>query len=497
MKRKVDVIIVGCGMAGLGAAEVLAGSGLRVLMVDDNAHGGGQLLRTPHNAGLKSPSSRAPWFDPVKQMGFRGLDRIKGKPIERLQGLQVLGLFPGPSLVVEAGPGNVQEIQGTSVLLATGARERFLPFKGWTLPGVISTGGAQILMKSHGILPGPETLVGGTGPLQLALASEILRHHGRVAAVLDLQCWQSKLGIFPLVHHQLPRMVEGAMHLYRILAGRVPLKQGVAILEARGKQALESVVAARLDSRGTPVPRTRTVYKADTLAVGYGFVANLELAVQAGCRTVYDPDRGGWTVRVDSSLETSIPSVFAAGEITGIAGGRKSWVEGIMAARSILETLGQTGNAGPLGSSFGHKTPGCLERVRQREMAYGRFLNRLCHIPAAAFRAIDDDTIICRCEEITMKEIRRAMALGFLTPGSIKKETRCSMGRCQGRICGPVIGDILSAFSGQPPGSMGPVPARFPVKNVSLDALAALDIGPALPGPDSGQVQGPTGGSGR
>lgn len=472
MKRNYDVIIVGSGIAGLSAAEVLAGAGVDVLVIDDNAQGGGQLLRSPGRPDPGRSVSQAPWYDRAKKEGFRLMGRITGSRVDRLHSAQVLGLFAGPSLAVETGPDDGTIIKASCVLLATGARERFLPFKGWTLPGVISTGGAQILIKSHGILPGRETLVAGTGPLQLALASEILRYHGRVTAVLDHQDWRPKLGFLPLWKHQWPRIAEGMVHLSRILGRGVPLMQGTGILEARGKRSIESVVAARLDSRGKPVPGTQTIYMPKTLAVGYGFLPNIELAVQAGCETVYDRDRGGWVVRVNNRLETSMQSVFAAGEITGIAGGGKSRVEGLIASRSILDSLGHTHR---LPKTLAHrKTAVRLEKLRGLETRYGTFLNRLCHIPDAAFRHIHDDTIICRCEEITMKEIKGAMSRGFLTTGAIKKATRCSMGRCQGRTCGPVISAIISAHTSPPSGSIAPVPARFPVKTVSLATLAQL-----------------------
>ena len=251
--------------------------------------------------------------------------------------------------------------------------------------------------------------------------------------------------------------------MLRLLIRQVRFRQGVRVTEARGKNELTAVVTAGLDRKGNTVPGTFQTYPAGALAVGHGFSANIELPVQAGCALDYHTERGGWMVRVDDALETSVAAVYAAGEITGIAGAGKSFVEGKLAAVSILERLGK--KTGP---------DTCVReliRLQKQQLGYAAFLNQLCQVPASAYETIDDDVLVCRCEEISMGEIRKQISKGFVTAGSLKKATRCGMGRCQGRICQPVLFDILLALTGQTPEQTGSPSFRVPVKNVPLEAF--------------------------
>ena len=331
-------VIVGTGCAGLAAAAELSRNGMDVLMIDEGVGPGGQLLRGSWPA--RDTASR---LDPAKREGFSlmaGLDRsrVTVRPQTR-----VIGIFPdatGISLLVarrrETGEEMSTEIRCRSLILATGARERFLPFPGWTLPGVMSLGAAQILIKSHGVLPAGRTLIAGTSPLQMVLASQILIHGGKVAALLDPGKFSRGLYIFRELPHALPKILEGMIHQARLLAHRVPVSYNTGIVEAQGSSRLESVTAAKLDPNGRPIAGTETRFYPGALALGHGFVPNVEAAVQAGCRIGFDPAKGGWAVETGDTLETTVPGIFAAGEITGVAGGSKSLIEGRMAALSVL-----------------------------------------------------------------------------------------------------------------------------------------------------------------
>ncbi len=466
MKHSYHVIIVGSGLAGLAAADILSGYGRRVLVIDENSHIGGQLLRTPfHTTGKRFEPDR------TKRAGGRLMARLKRAGVQVLSGAQVLGIYPGPTLIVQESRGQVTEYRGESLILAIGARERHLPFRGWTLPGVISTGAAQILMKSSGILPGKNTLIGGCGPLMLAVAAEILANQGKVRAVLDQSRAASKLGAVTAGPALWPKLVEGAICLARLVAARVPIRQGVRIVEARGNHRLEAVVTARVDVDGRIISGTELIYATDTLAVGYGFSPNIELAQQAGCRIKFNNDKGGWHVNVQETMASTIQDIYAAGEITGIAGGAKSLIEGRIAAWSILAEQGVVDRS----TCATHIRP--LTRQRRRQVRYGRFLNRLCQLPPDSYTDIPDETVICRCEEVTLGDIRRQLNNGFTTMNGIKKATRCGMGNCQGRTCGPILFDIISArFPSLPPEAIGTTSARVPVKRVVLGALAGMAI---------------------
>ncbi|MFO7714007.1 FAD-dependent oxidoreductase [Desulfosarcina sp.] len=465
MNNRHQVIIVGSGLAGIAAAELLSGHGLDLLVIDDNAHIGGQLLRNPpHYSRVRR------CFEPdrLKSRGLRLAQRISKQGVHFLHRTQVLGIYPERTVLVEAPGGRVSEHQADTIVLATGARERHLPFKGWTLPGVISTGAAQILMKSSGILPGRSTLIGGCSPLMLVLAAEIASHGGGVQAVLDQSPLAGKIDALFAGPAIWPKLLEGAFYLLDLAARRVPVKQGVRIVEARGRSELTAVVSARTDSGGRILPGTERIYHTDTLAVGYGFSPNIELPQQAGCAISYAADKGGWIVDVDPAMATSEPGIYAAGETTGIAGAGKSFIEGQIAAWDILLKTGRVDRR-----CHGRHVPP-LAHLRRHQVRYGRFLNRLCRPAPACYADIPDETIICRCEEVTMDEIRRQLTRGFSTLNGIKRATRSTMGNCQGRTCGPILADIIGALTHLSPEAAGCPSARAPVKTVALGALAKL-----------------------
>jgi NADPH-dependent 2,4-dienoyl-CoA reductase/sulfur reductase-like enzyme len=476
MKRKYHIVIAGAGIAGLSAAATLSGHGLDILVIDENPQMGGQLLREQRHP--------RPWFgrllpDRTVPAGYRLMNHLRtGSGIQWLFEAQVLGVFEGNRLWVHAPSekeskgcqtGDVFEIQAETILFAAGARERYLPFKGWTLPNVMSLGAVQILMKSHGVLPAGPTLIAGSSPLMMVLAAEIVSHKGRVAGLVDENTWKDKQRFLSLARHHWPKLVQGAFYNAHLFFRRIPAFQGYRVVEACGKDRFESAVIAKTTGRGILIAGTEKRVKAEVLATGYGFVPNIELPVQAGCDMVFQRDLGGWIIRVGRLCETANPGMFAAGETTGIAGGEKSFLQGRLAAMAILRRMGKTG-IGRAGPKFDHDVNRIGDQIRQLN-DYAVFLNRLCRVPDDVYAEIADETIICRCEDITMGTLRKNIRNGFDTVSSLKKASRWGMGRCQGRICGPVLFDILTALTSRTPDEIGTFQPRSPVKNVGIKAF--------------------------
>jgi NADPH-dependent 2,4-dienoyl-CoA reductase/sulfur reductase-like enzyme/bacterioferritin-associated ferredoxin len=462
MTRTCDVAIIGAGFAGLAAADVLAGRGLDVRVFDENPHVGGQLLRRPGGASHGLGGFE---FDGIRRTGLRLVSRVARRGVNVEGGTQVLGLFPGQTLLVEDKDGRVSEISARCVLVAAGARETYVPFRGWTLPGVISTGSAQILIKSSGMLPAKETLIGGLGPIMFVLAREISRHGGKVLAVLDHAGLSEKIELLRTLPRNLPKLLDGAWIMALLALSGVRVRSRMRILEASGKNRLQSVVAARARVDGEIVPGTETRYPTECLAVGFGFAPNIELVMQAGCAAEHLPEQGGWVVRVNDLMETTLENVFAAGEVTGIAGARKSLIEGRIAGLAILERLGRPAAGTP-------RLLQGLARKRRSELRYGAVLNRMCRLPGDWVKGIPEETIICRCEDVRMADIRKAIADGFVTPGALRRACRCGLGNCQGRICSPILRDILAAETKSEPGRIHAPSVRPPIKVVRLGALA-------------------------
>jgi len=334
----------------------------------------------------------------------------------------------------------------------------------------MSLGAAQILMKSHRVLPGASTAIAGNSPLMMALAYDLLTHRGHVVALADGHTLLWKLAQLPFFARHGSKLIQGARYAARLMQHRVPVLHGHHIKEARGQDQVSGAVFARTGPDGRFIPGTEKFRQVDSLAVGHGFVPNIELPVQAGCRVTCDPDLGGWAAAVNADMETSVTGIYAVGETTGIGGAEQSRVQGEIAGMAILEQLGGIHYRQPRWDRF-VKTRHRLYHRAKECRSYGALLNRICRVPAAAYRLIPDDTVICRCENITMRTIKQAVQKGFTSWSSLKKATRCGMGRCQARICGPIIEKILKALTGTEPETMGPPVSRAPVKNLPVRLL--------------------------
>jgi D-hydroxyproline dehydrogenase subunit alpha len=462
VRKTCDVAIVGSGFSGLVAANVLADRGLRVLLLDENIRMGGQVLRT-------LPWSRdASGAVGLRRHGFRLMDGMKREPIEVLNRTKVLDIDEELGLLAEEEERGIISVAPGMLLLATGARERFLPFKGWTLPGVISTGAAQILMKGYGVLPARRMLVSGTGPFLLALSAEFLRNHGKLLSILDMGGLREKLLLLTQGFYHFSKFMEGARYLSAILTAHVPFHHRTAVIEARGRGELDTVVAAKVSSSGSIMRGTERIYRTGCLAVGWGYTPNIELPQRAGCALTYNNTMGGWVVRVGDDLETTVDRVFAAGEITGIAGALKSINEGELAAYGILRKLGRDVDLRRLR---------LLERQRSRHLRSGVCFNKIHKLPDQAFQAIPDEVTICRCEDVKMGDIRRAVNEGYDTPAVLKRALRIGMGNCQGRTCAPLVYDILSSLTKRTAKDIPVLSVRSPVKAV---AVRSFEMTPGL-----------------
>jgi NADPH-dependent 2,4-dienoyl-CoA reductase/sulfur reductase-like enzyme len=383
---------------------------------------------------------------------------------------EVIGIEAGFALLVADGNGGLSTVRCERILLATGARERFMPFKGWTLPGVMATGAVQILIKQSGILPARETLVAGAGLFLNAVARDIQKSGGRVQAVLDEKRFVRRVPAPGLLVRQFSKFALGGAMLGRLRLAGTAVRSGIRVLEARGAGALCEVTAVRVGSGGALIPGSETVYRAGCLAVGFGFTANIELAQLAGCGLAFNSGLGGWVVQVNEDLETSVDGIHAAGEITAIGGAAKSLAEGRLAGLGILRRMGL------LKPNEREAEISALKKMRQRQMAFARYFNSQYTFPAEYLagwiRSLPDDVPVCRCEEVNLGDLRRAVAEGFGTPAAVKKATRCGMGICQGSTCKTVLLDALAALTGKPLSRIPPPSVRMPVKPVYLGTLA-------------------------
>jgi len=461
--RRVDVAIVGGGLAGAAAAGVLSRYGVRVLILDDNLRLGGQYLR----GGRVSAGS---WSNGVKRRGLSLIEHLPHSSVEIASRAEVLGIEAGFELLVAPGNGELSTVKCEHILLATGARERFIPFKGWTLPGIMATGAVQILIKQSGILPATRVLVGGAGLFLTAVARDIQKSGGHVPAVLNETSFSQEVPPPGLLVRQFAKFAQGGAMLARLRLSGTDVRNGTRILEARGGDGLREVVVVRVDKKGNGIPGSESVYPAGSLAAGFGFTANVELAQLAGCGLAFNAELGGWVVKVNEDLETSIDGIHAAGEITAVGGAAKSLTEGRLAGFGILRRMGL------LKPDEMRKEISTLKKMRHRHMAFSRYFNSQYMFPpeylAGWIRSLPDDVPVCRCEEVNLGDVRRAVAEGFETPPGVKKATRCGMGICQGSTCKTILLEVLAALTGNPLARI-PLPSvRMPVKPICLGRLA-------------------------
>lgn len=438
-RQPYDLAVIGGGPAGVAGALTAAMRGLRVVLVDSGVRLGGQYFR--HRDGPPEEFARQ-----VRALRERA---------EIMTGRQVW------AVTREEGGFTVHCIGGAAVrsrrlLIATGAHDRPLPFPGWDLPGVLTAGGAQALLKGHGVVAGRRVVVAGTGPFLLPVAAGLAAAGAGVAGVYEAN------GGLGLARHPLlalGKAGEAAGYLATLARNRVPYRTRHAVVAAHGDRELEAVTVARLD-RDWNVLATRRV-PCDALATGYGFVPQIELGVQLGCATRPDAD-GTPVLTVDAAQRTTVPGVWAAGEPTGVGGRHLAETEGRIAGLSIVA------DGAPVRA---------LLRRRARLRAFAAALHAAYPLKPGWQTWLTDDTLVCRCEEVPLAGIREAQQLGATDARSAKLLSRAGMGWCQGRICAHSV----AALTGTSP----PAPRRPIAQPISLADLATL-------APHDSTVRGPT-----
>ena len=407
-----DVLVVGAGPAGLAAAWRAAQQKLSVAVVDDNPSAGGQIWRGEQS----EPTSREAqvWFQ-----------RIRSANIRIIPGAQVFQQ-PEPGRLLAETTRGVVELRYTNLILATGARERFLPFPGWTLPNVMGAGGLQALVKTGLGISGKKVVIAGTGPLLFAVAAYLREHGANVPWIIE-QASRSRLLKFGLALLNESSKRRHAIELKRRLRG-VKYVSGCWPVAAHGDQKLTSVTLQR--------GRKRWQVECDYLACGFHLVPNLELAELLGCKIT------NAAVSVDEFQQTSVPHVYAAGEATGIGGLELSLIEGEIAGLAAANKRDEARK---------------LFSVRSKHKGFARILNETFALHDELRDLVTSDTIVCRCEDVTFGRLKQHGEWR-----TAKLQTRCGMGPCQGRVCGPAVQFLL----GWEPESVRP--PVFPVRVESL-----------------------------
>ncbi|MFI6654018.1 NAD(P)/FAD-dependent oxidoreductase [Streptomyces sp. NPDC050523] len=440
LARSPHLAVIGAGPAGLAATVAAAAHGVRVTLIDAAEQAGGQFYRQPA-AGLRAGRPQALHHDwrtwerlreslaahveagTVRHLTDHHVWFVERRPGERQSGRFTVHALLGPE---EEDPATVD---ADAVLLATGGYEKVLPFPGWTLPGVVTAGGAQAMLKGALVVPGRTAVVAGTGPLLLPVAAGLAAAGVEVAALVESAAPQAFLRRTRALAAQPGKIAEGAGYAARLLRHRVRTLARHTVVEAHGGDRLEAVTVAALDGDGRVRPGTGRRIPCDTLAVGHGMLPHTDLAGTLGCGL------DGLSVHVDDEQRTDVPGVWAAGEATGIGGSGLALAEGHIAGRSAAARLGG-GAPDPREWAVAAKS-----RARLREFAAA--LDSVYTPPVHWAEQVLDDTVVCRCEEVTAGSIREAVAeLGAGDLRTVKLLTRAGMGWCQGRVCAPGVAGL-------------------------------------------------------
>jgi NADPH-dependent 2,4-dienoyl-CoA reductase/sulfur reductase-like enzyme len=460
MSLVVDIAVVGAGPAGLAAAATAAKAGASVALIDAGARPGGQFWRH-RAAGIDA--------DTDLHHDVTTFSRLQpGYGVTYLPGHQVWALSAGAdSCEVHAIDGGNAErvVESRYLILAPGAYDRQLPFPGWDLPGVMTAGGVQALLKGQGVVAGQRVLVAGTGPFLLPVAAGLAARGATVVGVHEANhpaAWARH----PV--RALGKLPEALGYLRVLRRHRVPVQYRSVVMAVEGDQHATTAV---IHHEGFHPSVTRV--PVDVVAIGWGFTPQLELPLAAGCETRVDED-GSLIVVTDDDQFTSHPRVLAAGEVTGVGGAALAVTEGTIAgavaALAIRATM-PVGSSGPL-------PPRELARLRRRRARLRDFahaLQRVYPVPEGWADRLAGDTLVCRCEEVTAGQLREAIALGATDVRTAKLLSRAGMGWCQGRVCGYAAASLTAQWSGTgyDPRGMAERPVATPVPLGTLTAGGA------------------------
>ena len=432
-----DIVVVGGGPAGLAAAAAAAEGGIRVALLDGGGAVGGQFWRSGPERTRHLLHGRDTLADLRRRMAAGGVHVLTRHQVVTVWrdgsswSIRCLAAAPAD----EPGGERAVIVAADRLVLATGALDRQMPFDGWELPGVMSAGGVQALLKGSGVVAGGSVVVAGSGPFLLPVAADLVTMGGGVAAVVEASS--------PVALARHPRAVigaagkgvEGARYLWRLRRAGAPYLRRHVVTRALGQEQLEAVEVARLDRDGRLVPGTERTIGCDVLAVGWGFVPQLELHLQVGCATSLATD-GTLVVDVDDEQRTSVDGVWAAGEATGVGGSDLALAEGEIAGHAVA----------------GRVAPRAALRRRASMRRFAAALHAAFPVPPSLVEGAQRETLLCRCEEVTVGSVRDAVdEWGATDARTAKMLTRAGMGWCQGRVCGVACAAIVAHACGRAP----------------------------------------------
>ena len=452
-----DLIIIGAGPAGMAAALTGSSLGLKTVLLDEQMHVGGQIYRNVAQA------------DPAVTK-LLGSDYTRGKALAHKLAQSDVELRHGAMVwdvdsalnVTGTQKGQSFQLQAPQLIAATGAIERPSPLPGWTLPGVMSAGAAQIALKSAGMIPEGPVVLAGAGPLLLLLACQLVDAGANVVGLVETASSGNHWAALRHIGGALaaPRyLMKGLRMTLRLKLSSIPWYAGASDVKVEG---VHSAKALTFSVKGEPhrIPAT-------TVLLHHGVVPNTQLSRLMRVQHHWDPLQLAWHPVLNAWGETSKPGLRMAGDGASIIGALAAESSGTLAALGAAYSLGRFGEA-----ELKKQARKPQDELR-RHLRIRPFLDAL-YSPPPWINSPHDDTMVCRCEEVSAGQIRKMAALGCQGPNQTKFFSRCGMGPCQGRMCGLTVSQILAEELKKPVAEIGSYRIRSPLKPVPVSALAQL-----------------------
>jgi NADPH-dependent 2,4-dienoyl-CoA reductase/sulfur reductase-like enzyme len=455
-----DLVVIGSGPAGLSAAVTAAAAGIDVAVIGEDRQIGGQIFRQIVPPLRFEYSS----VDRQNQRIFKRLEReYEESKVQFLNSAVAWGIFGENSIAFDNPRQSV--LQAKRLLFSEGAYETPVAFPGWTIPGIMTLGAAQNLLKGQGVVPKGITVIAGTGPLLYYTASQLLKNGTEVAAIIEASSFSQVVGWSAKLWRAPGILGKGLKYMAIIQKNRVPTYYNTVVKEARGAERLEEIICSRVDNLWRPLSGTEKRIKADILCLNFGFTPSTHLSHMAKCDHVCDPQLRGWRPVLNSRFETTQPGVFVGGDCTGIGGVEMAVLEGRIGGTEIARQLGA------IPESEAERRLIRATKALESHRWYQDFLKKIYAFRPGLLDLMTDDTLVCRCEEVDFKTLS-----GFIQDGAhhveqIKRLSRIGMGRCQGRFCYPTLIGMLAKIVPENELEKEDFSARVPSKPLPLKFL--------------------------
>lgn len=454
-----DVAVIGAGAAGISCAASLSEIGMQVVVIDEQPAPGGQIYKNIEQVSKAS-------------LNVLGDDYRAGLPLIQRFREQKIAYYSGAFVWQVNSDGHIffskngvsQEIAAKYIVVATGAMERPVPFPGWNLPGVMGAGAANNLIKNGGLKPDGRVVLAGSGPLLLLETVHLIEMGVDIQGLLETTPTLPNISCFAHLPRALKRidlLKKGLLMLQKIKKAGIPYYKGIRNLSVRGDCSVESVHAMK--------GNTNIDIDSDLLLVHFGVIPNTSIFRQLECHHQWNQIQRYWYPKCDKWGRTSLENVFAAGDGRFVDGAVSAILKGKLTALAIAADMKM------IHADERDKRGADIEKQLKFEQAPRPFIDAM-YSPDQNIFNIPPETMICRCECITMSEILEVINEGCVDPNEIKAMLRPGMGPCQGKMCGSVISEIISIQTGKNIKEVGSLNIRPPLKNIPLSEIAEIEL---------------------